>query len=39
MPVICRPYGERVLTLAIRSAMLNVVLVACSANEIGRAHV
>jgi iron complex outermembrane receptor protein len=32
MPVICRPYGERVLTLAIRSAMLNVVLVACSAN-------
>ncbi|MBT9263798.1 TonB-dependent siderophore receptor [Pseudomonas sp. MG-9] len=32
MPVVSRPCGERVLTLAIRTAMLNVVLVAASAN-------
>ncbi|CAI8771627.1 TonB-dependent receptor [Pseudomonas sp. IT-P294] len=32
MPVVSRPCGERVLTLAIRTAMLNFVLVAGSAN-------
>jgi iron complex outermembrane receptor protein len=32
MPVVSRPSGERVLTLAIRTAMLNFVLVAGSAN-------
>ncbi|CAI8988990.1 TonB-dependent receptor [Pseudomonas serboccidentalis] len=32
MPVVSRPCGERVLTLAIRTAMLNVVLVTASAN-------
>ena len=32
MPVASRPCGERVLTLAIRTAMLNFVLVAGSAN-------
>ncbi|MGY3174338.1 iron complex outermembrane receptor protein [Pseudomonas sp. TE12234] len=32
MPVVSRPCGERALTLAIRTAMLNVVLVAASAN-------
>lgn len=32
MPVVSRPSGERVLTLAIRTAMLNFVLVAASAN-------
>lgn len=32
MPVVSRPCGERVLTLAVRTAMLNFVLVAASAN-------
>lgn len=32
MPVVSRPCGERVLTLAVRTAMLNFVLVAGSAN-------
>ncbi|WP_025109686.1 TonB-dependent siderophore receptor [Pseudomonas sp. H1h] len=32
MPVVSRPSGERVLTLAVRTAMLNFVLVAGSAN-------
>ncbi|MBC3302960.1 TonB-dependent siderophore receptor [Pseudomonas sp. SWRI18] len=32
MPVVSRPCGERVLTLAIRTAMLNIVLVAGSAS-------
>ncbi|WP_166217471.1 TonB-dependent receptor [Pseudomonas atagonensis] len=32
MPVVSRPCGERVLTLAVRTALLNFVLVAGSAN-------
>lgn len=32
MPVVSRPCGERLLTLAVRTAMLNFVLVAGSAN-------
>ena len=32
MPVVSRPSGERVLTLAIRTALLNFVMVAAGAN-------
>ncbi len=32
MPVVSRPSGERVLTLAMRTAMLNFILVAGSAS-------